>query len=107
MTAAAGHAVVGVDEFALARGLGPRSEIKFDVFPGVAAPRIDGGAQRRTWLVAAVHHAIFATAVLGDSIDDPVFVPFDLLEHLLVRAVVSVRHQVAWALPAGDITRRD
>ena len=70
----------------------------FHVSPGFAC---EPEAGRR--LVAAVHHAILATDILRDAIDDAVIVPLHLGEQFLVAGVMAVGHQVARALPAADV----
>src|ERR1700694_1905936 len=82
-----------------------RPKIKSNVLPRVAALRLQ--AERRGWLVAAMHHAIFAAAVAGHAVDDAVLVPLHLLEHLGVTRVVRVRHQVARAFPTTDVPGRN
>src|SRR2546430_4373659 len=80
-------------------------EIKLDVLPGIAALRLQ--AERRGWLVAAMHHAIFAAMIAGHTVDDAVLVPLHVLEHLGVARVVRVGHQIAGAFPTADIPGRN
>src|SRR5256885_11818651 len=57
-----------------------RAEIEFNIFPSIAALRLE--AERRRRFVAAMHHAIFATRIARDAIDHPVLFPFNFFEQL-------------------------
>src|SRR5215475_5912760 len=57
-----------------------RTEIELDRFPRVASLSLQ--AKRCSGLIAAMHHAIFAAAVAGDAINDPVAIPVSLFQQL-------------------------
>src|SRR5258706_7496239 len=84
-------------------GLG--AEIIFDVLPIVPALIIR--SQCRARIVAAMHHAMLASRIPRHPIDYAIFVPFDLLEHFLVTAVMAISHQVTRRFPAFDIPSWD
>src|SRR5207253_6222629 len=78
-------------------------EIELDVFPGVAALRLEPESGGR--LVTAMDHAIFAATVACDAVDHAVSLPLRFLQQLGVARVVAVRHQVARAFPAPNVAR--
>src|SRR5204863_8793245 len=73
---------------ASAGGLWLPPEIEPNRFPSIAALRLEPEAG--SWLVAAVHHAILATAVACDAVHDAVFVPLGFLEQFRVARVMAV-----------------
>src|SRR5205823_2941631 len=66
------------------------SEIKFNRLPGIAPLRLQPEARGR--LVAAVDHAILATRIARDTIDDSVFFPLHFFEQLGIARVMRVGH---------------
>src|ERR1043166_7105485 len=82
MAVAGGDAIVGRDLVTLAGRFRFRPEVEPDIFPGVAALRVEAQAGR--WFVAAMDHAIFAAAVFRDAIDHAVFFPLHFLQQLRV-----------------------
>ena len=64
------HAIEGEHLAATASRFRFRAEIEFDRFPRVSALRLQ--SQRRCRLVAAMHHAIFASAVARHAVDDAI-----------------------------------
>src|SRR5437016_6054796 len=65
-------------------------EIEFDVFPCVAPLRLQ--PKRGGRLIAAMHHAVFATVVASDAVDDTIFVPLRFLQQFRVARVMTVGH---------------
>src|SRR2546430_4766416 len=99
------HPVKGENFAATTGGLRFRAEIEFDGFPGIAALCLE--TQCRSRLIAAVHHAIFATTVACDSVHHPVSIPLGFFEQFCIAGVMRVGHEVAWPLPSANISRRD
>src|SRR5205823_1701743 len=85
----------------ITRRLGP--EIVFEILPVVAALKV--GAEGAAGVVAAVDHAVFATRIAGDAVDDAVFAPVHFLEHFVVAGIMTVGHEVTGRLPAADVAR--
>src|SRR6476659_9304527 len=102
MTISRADTVVGEHFIAASSRLRLRTEIELDRFPSIAALSLQ--AERRSGLVAAMHHAIFAPAVAGDPIDDSVSVPVRLFEQLRVGGGMAIGPQIARPLPAPDFS---
>src|SRR5947208_12785414 len=105
MTVSAADAVEHDDFAAVAFCLRSRSEIELDVFPGIAALRLQAQGSGR--LVSTMDHAIFAAAVPRDAVHDPIFLPLHFLEQFRVARVMRVSHQITRAFPAANVARRD
>src|SRR5205823_1587605 len=75
---AGAHAIEGEHFAATARGFRLRAEIELDRFPSVSSLRLQ--SQSRGRLVTAMHHAVFATAIPRDSVDDAIPVPCRLFQ---------------------------
>src|SRR5258705_7865218 len=103
MTISRADTVVGEHFIAASSRLRLRTEIELDRFPSVAALSLQ--AQRCSGLVAAMHHAILAPAIACDTIDDSVSIPVGLFQQLRVGREMAVGHQIAWSLPATDVSR--
>src|SRR2546421_7489062 len=78
------------------------TEIEFDGFPSVAAVGLQ--AQGRRWLIAAMNHAIFASAVARNPLDNSVAIPLGLLEQFGVSAIMPVGHQITGAFPTTYVS---
>src|SRR5688572_18985715 len=100
-----GKAVEGVHILPLSIRLWFGAEVVAKVFPVVAALIV--GAKRAARVVSAMDHAIFAARVTSYPVDHAIFVPIDLLQHLLVGAVMAVGHQITRSLPAADVAGRN
>src|SRR5438128_10879424 len=85
-------------------GLRFRAEIEFDRFPSIAT--LDLQTQSCSRFLAAVHHAIFAATVAGDSINYAVAVPLGSFQQLRIAAVMARGHQGAFSLPPAAMPRR-
>src|SRR5687768_16956090 len=105
MTFADGKTVESVDVLALEIRLGFGAEIVAEILPVIAALIIC--AERAAGVVTTVDHAVFAARIASDAIDHAVFVPIDLLQHLLVGAVMAVGHQITRRFPTANIPGRD
>src|SRR2546423_843384 len=81
------------------------SEIELDRFPSITALRLQAKAGGR--LVTAMHHAVLASAVARNTIDNAVFFPLHSLQQFGVTRVMRVGHQIARAFPATNVPRRD
>src|SRR5689334_10352878 len=99
------EAVEGVYFSALVIRFGFGPKVIFEIFPVIAAliVRAEGAAG----IVATVHHAVFATRIAGDSVDNAVFVPVHFFEHLTVTSIMAIGHHVAGRFPAFDIAGRN
>src|SRR5438128_5543018 len=105
MTVSAADAVKHDDFVAIALCFRSRTEVKFDVLPGITVLCLQ--PQGRSRLVAAMDHAVFTTAVTSDAVYDTISVPLHRLEQLGVAAVMGVRHQITRAFPAANVARRN
>src|ERR1043166_4389852 len=103
MTVAAAPTVEAGALVAVASRFWLGSEIELDVFPSVAAARLQPEAGSR--LITAMHHAIFAATIACDAIHHAVALPLGFLEQLGVAGVVAIGHQVTWAFPPTNVTR--
>src|SRR2546428_12491276 len=82
-----------------------RPEIELDRLPSIARLRLK--AKAGSWLVAAVHHAILATAVTRDAVHHPVSVPLRFLEQFRVARVMPVGHEIAGPFPSANVPGRN
>ena len=105
VTISGGNAVERINGCAFRARRGSWGKVESDILPGVAA--FGAATERGGGFVAAVHHAVFATLVARDAVDDAVFLPFGLLEQFAIARIVPVGHQVARGFPAADIAGRD
>src|ERR1700730_1480539 len=103
MAVARGNTVVHRDFASPASRFGLRAKIKADILPCVAALRVP--AKARSWLVSAMDHAVFATAVFDDTIYHAVLLPLHFLQQLRVARIARACHEIAGAFPAADVTR--
>src|SRR5688572_11401473 len=86
MTVPGSHPIIRCNLVSTAGWLWLGAKVKPHVFPGIAALGVEAETGGR--LVAAMDHAIFATAVFRDAVDDAVLVPFHFLEQLGVARIV-------------------
>src|SRR4030095_1906906 len=57
--------------------------------------------------VATMDHAVFASRIARDALYHAIFIPIDLLQHLLVGGIMTVGHQITGRLPTFDVARGD
>ena len=105
MPLADGEAIEGLHFMAALVTRRFRPEIVFEILPVIAA--LEVGAERAAGVVPAMHHAILAARIAGDAVDDAVFVPVHLLQHLLVTGVMAVGHEVTGRFPAANVAGRN
>src|SRR4030095_15113116 len=96
------HAVICENFAATAGRFRFRPKIELDRFPSVAALRLQ--TQSCSWLITAMHHAVFTTTVARHAIDDAVSVPLCLFEQFRVSRIVRVGHEIAGTFPATNVS---
>src|SRR4030095_4357948 len=99
------HAVICENFAATAGRFRFPPKIELDRFPSVAALRLQ--TQSCSWLVTAMHHAVFTATVARHAIHDAVPVPLGFFEKCGVGRVVRVGHEIAGTLPAANVSRRN
>src|SRR6266540_2363475 len=82
-----------------------RPEIEPNRLPSIATLRLETKAG--SGLVAAMHHAILATAVARDPVHHAISVPLGFLEQFRVARVMPVGHEVAGPFPSANVSGRN
>src|SRR5215467_5021852 len=103
MTISRADTVIGEHFIAASSRFRLRTEVEPDRFPSVAALSLQ--AQRRSRLIAAMHHAIFASAVARDPINNSVAIPVSLFQEFRVAREMAIGHQITRTLPAANVSR--
>src|SRR5258708_544600 len=85
-----GKSVECIHLAALMVRLRPGPEVVFDILPVIAALVIR--AERTARIVPAMNHAILATRITSNTIDDAIFIPIYFRKHLLIAGIMAIRH---------------
>src|SRR6202011_3497907 len=80
---------------------GTWDKVKPNVLQGITGSSLQTDGCRG--FVTALNHAILASRIPRDTIDDTVLAPIDLLLQLLESPIMPVRHEITGSFPAFDI----
>src|SRR5438477_9476054 len=112
MTITRGNAVIYQHFVATPGWFGPSTEIEFDRFPSIA--RLSLQAEAGSRLVTAMRHAILASRIAGNPIDDSILLPIDIGQQFGVGTEMAgaigahrVGHEIARCFPAPHVASRN